>query len=321
KPFSDGMALMRCGEVDAITIATPHGSHPPLAMAAFEQGLHVLTEKPIAVTAKAAQEMIDAAAAHPQLIFAAMFQMRAKPTWQAVKRLIDIGVVGELVRIHWTITTWFRSQAYYDSAGWRATWKGEGGGLLINQCPHNLDLFQWFAGMPSEVTAQVSLGKYHDIEVEDEVIAVMRFANGASGTFVASSGEAPGVNHLEIVGDRATLVADADQPLKVFEHHGSVAAFRNTTSERFARPTCDTHTLEPGGTFRGFQAIIDNFVSAIRDGEPLIAPAAEGIHGLELGNAMLMSGLTGKPVALPSDRDAYDALLQKLIDEAALTPA
>lgn len=310
--FESGMDLIRSGLVDAVSIATPHDSHAPLAIAALAQGLHVLVEKPVAVTAKAAQALNDAAAVKPHLKFAASFQVRFAPQWQALKRMIDAGELGELQRVQWTNTKWFRSQAYYDSAAWRATWRGEGGGLLINQCPHNLDILQWLLGMPTRVTAQVALGKFHDIEVEDEVVATLQYPNGAIGVFVASSGESPGINRLEIVGDRATFIVEPGQPIIAHRHEGSVKQYRLQTPEIAGGPAVTQDAIEPVGDYRGHVNAIENFVAAILDDEPLVAPGIEGIRSLELGNAILMSGLSQRPIDLPMDHDAYEALLDDL---------
>ena len=316
KVFDDGVKMMDSGEVDAVLISTPHYFHPPLAIAAFERGLHVLTEKPIAVTAKAAQEMIDAADQHPELVFGAMFQMRVSPQWREVKRLIDAGAIGRFHRVAWTVTAWFRSQAYYDSGGWRATWAGEGGGVLLNQCPHNLDLFQWFVGLPHRVTANLGLGKYHNIEVEDEVNALLEFDNGATGIWVSSTAEAPGVNRLEIVGDDATIIAEAGQPLTLLRNHQPTLEYSRTTRQKFGAAPHDRHVITPGGKDPGHAGITRNFVNAILHGEELIAPAREGIRGLELGNAMLMSGIKNTAINIPTDRDAYDNMIRELAENS-----
>jgi len=318
--FEDGHALIDSGEVDAILIATPHYFHPVYAMHAFEKGLHVLTEKPVAVTARAAQEVNEAHQQHKGLVYGAMFQQRTNPGWRTIKRLIDNGRIGELLRVNWTITNWFRTQAYYDSGGWRATWEGEGGGVLINQCPHNLDLFQWWVGMPSKVTAKVGLGKYHHIEVEDEVAAILEFDNGAIGTFVTSTGEAPGINRLEIVGENGTLISD-DKGIRFRENHTPVGEFRKTSPERFGTPPTDDSEISPGGKGGAHRIITENFVAAVLDGTELIASAEEGIHGLELGNAMLMSGLTGKTVPIPTDRDAFDEMMKDLAKNSTFKKA
>lgn len=315
KGFSDGHKLIESGECDAILIATPHYFHPEYSIAGFKAGLHVLTEKPVAVTAKQAERVNQEyeKVRGKGIVYAAMFNQRTRADWRQVRRMVADGTVGELIRVSWTITNWFRTQAYYDSGGWRATWKGEGGGVLINQCPHNLDLFQWFVGMPSRVQAMVGLGKHHDIEVEDEVVAMLEFPNGAVGTFVTSTGEAPGINRLEIAGENGTLVA-GDGGFKFIQNATGAREFCRTSTERFATPERVTYQIDPGGKSPEHQGITQNFVNVILGREEkLIAEGTEGIHGLELGNAMLMSGLTGKPVDVPTDRDAFENLLQDLI--------
>lgn len=322
KPFDDASAMIASGEVDAILIACPHYDHPRFAMEAFAAGVHVLCEKPIAVTALAAQEVNDAYAAalnkHPGLIFAGMFNQRTNPAWKEIKRLCSDGSLGELVRVSWTITTWFRTQAYYDSGGWRATWAGEGGGVLINQCPHNLDLFQWFVGMPAKVTANVGLGKYHHIEVDDDVTALLEFDNGATGTFVTSTGQTPGINRLEIVGDKGTIISDGHRGGSVtfLRAEESVSDFTKNSSERFANvPATEITFKNPPAAYSEHEIITRNFIATlVADGsqDDLIAPGTEMIHGLELGNAMLMSGLKNQPVHLPTDRPAFSELIDEL---------
>ena len=322
KAFDDAEAMIRSGEIDAVLIACPHYQHPTFAMAAFAAGVHVLCEKPIAVTAKAAAEVNDAYAAavkkHPNLIFAGMFNQRTNPAWKEIKRLCSDGSLGELMRVSWTITTWFRTQAYYDSGGWRATWAGEGGGVLINQCPHNLDLFQWFVGMPSKVMASVSLGKYHHIEVEDDVSALLEFDNGATGTFVTSTGQSPGINRLEIVGENGTIISDGHrgEGLTFLRTSEPVSQFCKTSPERFANvTTTDIQLKPPSNKGSEHERVTRNFIETIRGGGgqgDLIAAGTEMIHGLELGNAMLMAGLTGQAVNLPTDRDAFADLIEDL---------
>ena len=317
KPFDDGYDLINSGEVDAVFVATPHYFHPPYAIAAFEAGLHVLSEKPVAVTANAAQQMNDAADKRPDLLYGAMFQRRLNPLWQKVKFLIDTGEVGELLRANWTITTWFRTQTYYDSGDWRATWKGEGGGVLLNQCPHNLDIYTWLLGMPTRVQAEVGLGKYHNIEVEDDVSAVVRFENGATGTFITNTAERPGVNRFEIVGDKSTLIVeDSANRITQYRHDTLVSEVREHSHKRMSADPADQYVITPGGHDPKHGGVWRNFIHAILGNEALTVPGREGIFGLELGNAMLMSGIEDKPVDLPMDRDAYEQLMQRLIDEA-----
>lgn len=320
RAWTDGEAMIRSGEIDAVLIACPHFDHPRFARIAFEAGVHVLVEKPVAVTGADAEETdrlyAEAAKRHPGLLFAGMFNQRTNPLWREVKRLIDDGSVGELMRFSWTISTWFRTQAYYNSGGWRATWSGEGGGVLLNQCPHNLDLICWFVGQPSRVIAKAALGKQHDIEVEDEVSALLDFPNGATGTFFTSTGEAPGVNRLEIVGTGGTLICD-DGKLTFLRASTPVDEFTATSKERFAAlPTTRMEITPPEQDGPEHQHVTRNFVETLLAGgsqSDLIAPATEGVLGLELGNAMLMSGLNGsRPVELPMDRAAYHAKLEEL---------
>ncbi|MEM7627161.1 MAG: Gfo/Idh/MocA family oxidoreductase [Planctomycetota bacterium] len=326
KAFDNASEMIRSREIDAVLIACPHYDHPRFAIEAFNAGVHVLCEKPIAVTAEAAEQVNTAYEAavkkKPGLIFAGMFNQRTNPAWKEIKRLCSDGSLGELVRVSWTITTWFRTQAYYDSGGWRATWDGEGGGVLINQCPHNLDLFQWFVGMPSRVTANVSLGKYHHIEVEDDVSALVEFSNGATGTFVTSTGQTPGINRLEIVGDKGTIIADGHrgEGLTFFRAEVPVSEFTKNSPERFANVASTEIHIQPAPAEGSeHERVTRNFIDTVLSGggpEDLIAPGTEMIHGLELGNAMLMSGLTQQPVDLPTDRPAFSRLIEDLKEKS-----
>ena len=189
-------------DIDAVVVAVPHYSHPEIAIKAMRNGKHVIVEKPITVHKKMAQELLDESAKHPELVRALMLNQRTIPEHIKIKQLIDSGELGRITRVNWIITDWFRTQSYYDSGDWRASWRGEGGGVLLNQCPHQLDLMQWFFGMPEKVRATAKFGKYHDIEVEDEVNAYLEYADGKVGNFIASTGEMPGTNRLEITADR-----------------------------------------------------------------------------------------------------------------------
>ncbi len=309
---TDDLFAAEC--VDAVLIAVPHYSHTPIAIEAFEKGLHVLCEKPVAVTKSDAQKMIDAHAAHPELRFALMFQQRTYETHKKIKKLIDSGEFGKILRVSWTVTDWFRSQTYYDSGSWRATWSGEGGGVLLNQCPHHLDLFQWFFGLPEMVRSTVSIGKYHDIEVEDDVNTFCRFADSSTGNFITSTGEFPGTNRLEISGTRGRMVFEEDV-IKFKRTEEDVCDFCRTTPEAFpAMQTWDIEIPYKAGTGHPHQDVIANFVAAVKNPEvKLIAGGEEGIRSVEFGNAMLYSGLKGVDVSIPMDTAAYDAMLQELI--------
>jgi len=319
KGFTSAEQMMDSGLIDAVLIATPHYFHPRFAMAAFERGLHVLTEKPVAVTAAAAQQMNDAATQRPHLNFAAMFQLRTAGKWRKIKELIDADRIGTLKRVAWVATNWYRTQAYYDSGSWRATWAGEGGGVLLNQCPHNLDLLCWLTGTPDSVIANVALGKHHNIEVEDEVTAILEYPGGATGVFVASTGEAPGSDYLEITGDRGRIITPAPSgdatTIQFTELETSASEFCRTSQTVADHPPMTHETFECKDT-GGHGDIIANFADAVLDDKPLIAPASEGLASVELANAMVMSGLEGRKVSLPMDRPAYETMLNRLIEEA-----
>jgi predicted dehydrogenase len=238
-----------------------------------------------------------------------MLQMRTVSLYRKLRSLIHEGDLGEVTRLNWIVTDWFRTWTYYASGGWRATWAGEGGGALINQCPHNLDMVQWLVGMPSRVTAVVKLGSTHPIEVEDDVSAILEFPNGAVGQFVTSTGEAPGTNRLEIAGDRGKVVAENGR-LTFFRTRKSVREIRETSPESFAQvETWPIDVPHQSGAAEGHKVVTQNFVNAILKDEPLLTPGTEGSKGLEIGNSILMAGVTGTPVELPLDGDAYERLL------------
>ena len=313
--FESAEAMLDAGEVDAVLIATPHFFHPQYSIAALQRGLHVLTEKPVAVSAKAAGEVNDVAAQRPDLVYAVMFQQRSHPRWKRIKQLIDDGQVGKIQRVQWTATNSFRTQAYYDSGSWRATWAGEGGGVLVNQCPHNLDMLCWIVGPPKRVHAHVSLGKYHDIEVEDEVVAYLEYPDTATGLYITSTGESPGTDRFDIIGDRGRLTLSSIAPtvIEFDQTEQSVSEFCRSSAELMTGPPIRRQLFWTPPAL-GTQIMLNNFAGAILDGEPLFAPASQGIHSVELANAMLMSGLKSQPVGIPTDREAFDRLLQELID-------
>ena len=310
--FTDGVELIESGEVDAVLIATPHFSHTPLGIQALTAGLHVLVEKPISVH-KADCERLLAAHRGPDQIFAAMFNQRTDPHYRKVKELIDDGGLGELIRVNWIITNWFRTQRYYAAGGWKATWKGEGGGVLLNQSPHQLDLLQWMCGMPTKVRAFGGFGKFHEIEVEDEITAWLEYENGATGVFITSTGEAPGTNRLEITGELGRIVVE-DGVVRFKCNASSCREFSRTSEESFAEPEVTEVEIEANGTGGQHAEVLQNFIDAITDGATLIAPAAEGIRSVELANSMLYSALLDAPVELPLDGAAYEAKLMELIE-------
>ena len=309
--FATDRELIASGMVDAVLIATPHYFHTSTGIAALNAGLHVLVEKPISVQ-RADCDRLLAAHKDQQLVFAAMFNQRTDPLYRKLRQLVTSGALGRIRRVQWTVTNWFRPDAYYGLSSWRATWAGEGGGVLLNQCPHNLDLFSWIFGQPHRVRGFCGFGRYHEIEVEDDVTAFFELPDGATGTFITSTGEAPGTNRLEVAAENGRVVAE-NGTLRFTRNLVPTPEFSRTTSEPFSAPP----TRERVFTFKdnGAQhpAIFRNFADAILRGTPLIAPAAEGIRSVELANAILLSSWTEKPVDLPLDSAVYARWLKRKI--------
>ena len=308
--------LLAKGRTDAVVIATPHYAHTPISIACLERGIHVLVEKPLAVHVNDGRKMIAACEKarlqYPGLVFAIMFQQRTYSYWRKVKQLIEAGELGRLVRATWIITDWFRTQAYYDNGGWRATWKGEGGGVLLNQCPHNLDLYQWFFGLPRRISGFAAIGKYHAIEVEDEVTAFFEHENGMVGHFITTTAESPGTNRLEIVGENGRLVFENGR-LTFGRNRQSMIGFIRTSPAPFDKVECQVEDVafEPQVEM-GHARVIRGFANAVLQGEAPLVEAEEGIRSLSLGNGILLSQFLGRPVELPLDADAYEARLQEL---------
>jgi len=315
KIFADGEELIRSGLVDAVIIATPHYQHTTLGIAAINQGVHAMVEKPISAHKADAERLIAAHKKNPKTVFAGMFQLRAEPRYLKIQKLIKDGELGEIVRMSWIMTDWFRTEAYYASGGWRATWKGEGGGVLLNQCLHNLDVMQWLLGMPARVRGFCQLGRFHHIEVEDSVSAYLEYPNGATGLFASSTGESPGTNRLEIIGTRGKLVLERDK-ISFTRNDVDMLEFSRTSKVGFAKPEVWNAEI-PFENIPNLHAIlVQNFVNAILDGEPLIAPGEEGIHSVELANVILYSSLLEDTVKLPMDSAAYEKKLNQLIAES-----
>src|SRR5438046_1670802 len=317
KIFSDGEELLRSGLVDAVIIATPHYQHTTLGIAALNQGVHVMVEKPISAHKADAERLIAAHKRNPNVVFAGMFQLRAEPRYLRIRKLIQTGELGEVVRMSWIMTDWFRTEAYYASGGWRATWKGEGGGVLLNQCLHNLDMMQWLLGMPARVRGFCQLGRFHHIEVEDNVSAYSEYPNGGTGIFVSSTGEAPGTNRFEIAGTRGKLVLERDK-LSFTRNEADMIAFSKSSKVGFAKPEVWQVDIPFENAQNPHAILTQNFVNAILDGEKLVAPGEEGIQSVELANVILYSSVVDETVQLPLDSAAYEKKLTHLIRQPKL---
>lgn len=307
--FDDTTKMLDSGLIDAALIAVPHYDHPTFAIECFKRGIHVMTEKPAGVYTRQVREM-NAAAEKAGVVFAIMFNQRSNPIFAKAREIVQSGQLGELKRMVWIITNWYRTQSYYDSGSWRATWDGEGGGVLLNQAPHNLDLWQWIFGMPKRVRAFCSFGKYHNVAIEDDVTIYGEYDNGANATFITTTGEAPGTNRLEISGDRGKLVLENATlkwtKLKVPEREfcftsESGFACPETEYEEFTAPEPDGHPI-----------LLNNFADAILDGTPLLAPGYEGLNSLSISNAAYVSAWTDGWADIPVSEEIFEKHLNEL---------
>jgi len=304
--------MLDSGKINACIVAVPHYDHTKYAIDCMQRGIHVLVEKPAGVYTKQVREMNAEADKHPEVVFGMMFNQRTNHIYRKLRELVHSGRFGQIRRTNWIITNWYRPQSYYDSGAWRATWSGEGGGVLLNQCPHQLDLWQWICGMPVKVQAHLHYGKWHDIEVEDDVTAYVEYANGATGVFVTSTGDAYGTNRLEIQMDKAKLVAQADS-LEVYEYEMTEQEFSRTHTGSFGNIKKTKLDIETDGLNPQHVGVIQAWGAAILRGEPMIADGREGINGLTISNAMHLSSWLGKEVELPFDEDLYYEELMKRV--------
>lgn len=310
--FTDENSFFDSHLFDAILICTPHYFHSGYAIRGFKEGLHVLCEKPAGVYTKQVGQMNEAHAKHPELVFSMMYNQRTNPIYKKVHDMILSNEMGAIKRCVWIITDWFRSQRYYDSGGWRATWEGEGGGVLLNQDPHQLDLWQWICGMPKRVRAFCAFGKYHDIEVEDDVTAYVEYENGATGVFITTTGEAPGTNRFEIDTDLGKIVIENNK-IMLYKLETGIKKYTFTSDKAFGTPPCEVTEVTAESENPGHLGIVQNFINAILNGENLIAPGEEGIKGLTISNAMMLSTWTDSWVDIPFDEDRYYRYLQERI--------
>lgn len=310
--FSEGADLIDKAQVDAVIVATPHYQHPELSIRALKRGIHVICEKPAGVYTKQVKEMI-AVAEESKALFTMMFNQRTNCLYRKMREMILNGDIGTIKRVNWLITDWYRSQNYYDSGDWRATWAGEGGGVLFNQCPHQLDLLSWVTGMmPTRIHAFAHFGKWHDIEVEDDVTAYLEYENGATGVFITSTADAPGTNRFEVLGTGGKLVAENDK-LVYYKNEIDERQFNREWKGGFGSPKFEVIEVELDGENPQHSGICRNFTNAILGKEPLFVDGKEGINGVVLMDAMLLSAWKGQAIDLPFDDDEYLALLNERI--------
>ena len=314
--FSDAEEMMDSGLIDAIVVAVPHYDHPKYCIMAMKKGLHTMCEKPAGVYTKHVLEM-NKVADECNVVFAIMMNQRTNVMYRKMREIIQSGEMGQIRRTSWIISDWYRPQAYYDSGDWRATWSGEGGGVLLNQCPHNLDLWQWICGMPSKITAHLHFGKWHDIEVEDDVTAYVEYPNGATGTFITSTADYPGTNRFEVCLDGGKIVAEMsgkEKSLKVWRTEMPEPEFSKINTSPFGRMGCEMTEIDVSEPVPQHMGVFAAFAAHILRGEPLIANGREGINGLTISNSMHLSAWTGKTVDVATfDHDLYYEELMKRV--------
>ncbi len=313
--FTTAEEMLDSGLIEACMVETPHYDHPRYAMECIKRGIHVMIDKPAGVYTKQVREMNECAKQHPEVVFGVMFNQRTNCVYKKMRELVQSGKYGNIRRTNWIITDWYRPQVYYDSGSWRATWAGEGGGVLLNQSPHQLDLWQWICGMPKKVYANMKFGKWHDIEVEDDVTCFVEYENGATGTFITTTGDACGSNRFEIQMDKAKLLVEHNQ-LHVWESEMTEQEFSKTNTSPFGYPKTEEITVELDGSNPQHVGVINAWGKAILEGKPMVADGAEGINGLMLSNAMHLSAFTGKMVELPFDEELYYEELQKRVQNS-----
>ncbi len=307
--FDNAENLLDSGLIDAALIAVPHYDHPKYAIECIKRDLHVMIEKPAGVYTRQVREMNEAAA-KSNVKFAIMFNQRSNPIYRKAREIVQSGELGQLKRLVWIITDWYRTQAYYDSGSWRATWDGEGGGVLLNQAPHNLDLWQWIFGMPKRIRAFSTLGKYHNIEVEDDVTIYGEYENGATAAFITSTGEAPGTNRLEITGDRGKLVLE-DGKLKHWKLKTPEREFCFTSKDGYTCPDAD-YSEFTAEIPDGHPVLLNNFADAILEGTPLIANGYEGLNSLSISNAAYISSWTDDWADIPVSEEIFEKKLKEM---------
>jgi len=309
--FDCGYAMMDSGLVDAVIIAVPHYFHTPLALYAAKKGLHVLVEKPVAVTVGEAR-MVVAECRKRKVAMGVMFQNRNVPSMHKMKQLVAAGAIGEIYRAQMICSNWYRTQFYYDSGAWRGTWDGEGGGILLNQAPHSLDLFQWIAGMPKRIIATVTT-RDHRIAVENTANAILDYGNGRTGYIFATTADAPGMNTFTVAGDKGTLVADGNNSLRMAKLAVPLKKHLLSAKSGFEQPACKWVDVPLKPHSASHIEVTKAFVAHILRGTPMVAEGVEGINELELSNAIYLSGFTGKPVELPLKGPEMEKLIDGLI--------
>ncbi|MCD8344342.1 MAG: Gfo/Idh/MocA family oxidoreductase [Oscillospiraceae bacterium] len=317
--FDNAEKMLDSGLIDACIVSVPHYDHPKYAIECMKRGIHVMVEKPAGVYTKQVKEMNEEADKHPDVVFGMMFNQRTNCIYRKMRELVQSGKYGRIRRTNWIITNWYRPQAYYDSGDWRATWSGEGGGVLLNQCPHQLDLWQWICGMPVSLQAHMKFGQWHDIEVEDDVTVYAEYENGSTGVFVTTTGDANGTNRFEIQMDSAKLIAEHGK-LTLTEFDMPEPEFSKINKSPFGSLGAHEFEVETDGENPQHVGVLNAWGGAILRGTPLVADGREGINGLTLSNAMHLSAFTGSKVEIPFDDELYYNELMKRVKSSRRKP-
>ncbi len=303
--------------LDAVIIATPHYAHMESAVRAFQNGLHVLCDKPSGVYSRQAR-LVEEAAQETGKVFGMIFHQRTFPIHKKLYELVNSGVYGALKRVNWVVTDWYRPEQYYSSSAWHATWETDGGGVLLNQCPHNLDILQWICGMPKYVQGFCKEGHFHDIEVEDDVTAYFEWENGATGTLITSTGDAPGINRLEISLEEALLVCE-NGIIKI----GTLAEELGTTEAQYRKQSTD-YFRKINGTWTQhvpekeetpYEKVLQSFADACMGTGDCIVSGMEGRKSLVISNAVYLSSWEKRMVAIPQAGTQEELVFEQLFEK------
>lgn len=296
---------------DAVLIVTPHKIHPELTIKAFEKGYHVFCDKPAGITARDARRMIESGKRAGKA-YAMMFHNRTMPVYEKIKEMLTLGEVGELLRIDYVNTKPYRTKCYHTSSPWRSSFEHEGGGLLINQGQHYLDLWQWLFGMPKRLTATIDYGKYNDFTVDDNCTIYMEFAGGVRGRFFSSTGEPAGEERIEVVGTKAKLVC-LDGTLTVSRYERSTKEWYETNTEPFGKLKIEKEVITYEPCKAPYVVMLQNFSDHLRKGVALIADGYDGYRTLQLSNAAYTSSWLEKEIELPVEETVFAQLLNEAV--------
>ncbi len=305
-------------QIDAVIIATPHYAHEELAVRAFKNGLHVLCDKPSGVYSRQAR-LMEEAADDSGKVFSMVFNQRTLPVYKQLKEIVSSGRYGELKRVNWIVTDWYRPEKYYKSSSWHATWDKDGGGVLLNQCPHNLDLLQWICGNPARVQGFCHEGKFHNIEVEDDVTAYLEWENGATGTFITSTGDAPGINRLEISLEEALIVCE-NGLIRIGELAQEMgckeADYRRNSTDYFRKIKGTWSEILPDKEEHPYEKVIQCFADEINGTGKSIADGRQGRLSLLMSNAIYLSSWEKQLVAIPRIGSEEEIIFEQRFEEA-----